>query len=238
MAEKYPVRASTEKIAGHTIVPIPTVTGRVHLVEGESGSALVDALTTRFSRTVLNAVRQRENGQPGRVRLILISHAHIDHFSGALRLREELGAPIAIHEMDADDLRRGRNGALYCRNLRERLLKFSVSRMKSQPIEPDVVLRGEEGDLGEWGIEAKWVRTPGHTEGSISVVFPGEMAIVGDLVIGRFGVSRKPAYPFWVRDAGQLRESVKRVLDLSPRVLLSGHGGPFSAEDVKRVFFG
>lgn len=236
MAEKNPVRASTEKIAGHTIVPIPTLTGRVHLVEGASGSVLVDALTARFSRTVLSALRQREYGQPGRLRLILISHAHIDHFSGALRLREELGAPIAIHELDADDLRRGRNGALYCRNLRERLLKFSVSRMKSQPVEPDVILRGEEGDLGEWGIEAKWVRTPGHTEGSISVVFPGEMAIVGDLVIGRFGVSRKPAYPLWVRDAGQLRESIRRVLDLSPRILLSGHGGPFNAEDVKRVF--
>ncbi len=36
--------------------------------------------------------------------------------------------------------------------------------------------------------------------------------------------------------AGQLRESIRRVLDLSPRVFLSGHGGPFSAEDVKRVF--
>jgi len=230
------VQSDKVKAGSHHIVPIPTLTGRVHLIQGEKGSVLVDALTTRFSRTVLSAVRRSENGQPRRVSLILISHAHIDHFGGALRLREELGAPIAIHELDADDLRRGRNGALHCRNLRESLLKFSVSRMKSQPIEPDIVLRGEEGDLSEWGIEAKWVRTPGHSEGSISVVFPGEVAIVGDLVIGRFGVSRKPAYPFWVKDAGRLRESVKRVLDLSPRVLLSGHGGPFSAEDVKRVF--
>jgi len=41
-----------------------------------------------------------------------------------------------------------------------------------------------KGDLSDYGIEAKWIRTPGHTEGSISIVFPGQTAIVGDLVVG------------------------------------------------------
>ena len=116
--------------------------------------------------------------------------------------------------------------------------KVFVSRLKARPVEPDILLDGEEGDLKDYGIEAKWIRTPGHTEGSISVVFPGEVAIVGDLVVGRFGVSRKPAYPLWVNDPQQLRDSIRKVLDFSPKVLLSGHGGPFSPEEVKRVFFG
>ena len=64
MLEMAMARA-TMNVAGHTIVPIPTMTGRVHLIQGESGAVLVDALTTRFSRAVLSAVRQSENGQPG-----------------------------------------------------------------------------------------------------------------------------------------------------------------------------
>jgi glyoxylase-like metal-dependent hydrolase (beta-lactamase superfamily II) len=218
------------------IVPISSLTGRVYLVQGEKGSILVDALTNRYSKTILNTVMQTTSDLHSKVSLILITHAHIDHYGGAPYLKRKLGVPIAIHQLDADDMRRGRNGALCPRSLSERILKLSLSRLRAEPIEPDIVLDGEEGDLRDYGIEAKWVRTPGHSEGSISVVFPGEIAIVGDLVIGRFGFSRKPAYPLWVKDVRQLRESIKRVMDFSPKVFFSGHGGPFSAEEVKRVF--
>lgn len=220
------------------IVEIPSVTGRVYLVEGGKGLVLVDALTSRYKRKILKAVAGRAAGPHSRVNLILITHAHIDHYGGALDLRKKLGAPIAIHRLDAESMRKGRNVHLHPRNLSERVVKVFVSRLKAQPVEPDILLDGEEGDLKEYGIEAKWIRTPGHTEGSISVVFPGEVAIVGDLVVGRFGVSRKPAYPLWVKDPQLLRDSIRKVLDFSPKVLLSGHGGPFSPEDVKRVFFG
>jgi len=224
------------KAGSHHIVPVPSLSSRAYLIEGRAGWVLVDALTNGRSRPIVDRLAQRGNGRSNPVSLILITHAHIDHYGGAPLLKRRLGAPIGIHRLDADDLRRGRNGHLHSRNLWESALKFSVSRMRTETIEPDVVLEGEEGDLRDHGLQAKWVRTPGHTEGSISVVFPGEVAIVGDLVIGRFGFSKKPAYPFWVRDAGQLRESVRRVLDLSPKTILSGHGGPFSADEVKRVF--
>ena len=60
-------------------------------------------------------------------------------------------------------------------------MKPLVDRIKAEPFEPDMTLEGDEGDLSDYGIEAKWIRTPGHTEGSISIVFPGHAAIVGDL---------------------------------------------------------
>jgi hydroxyacylglutathione hydrolase len=134
-------------------------------------------------------------------------------------------------------MRRGRNGTLCPRNLSESILKLSLSRLRTEPTEPDIVLEEEAGDLREYGIEAKWVWTPGHSQGSISVVFPGEVAIVGDLIIGRFGFSSKAAYPLWVKDVRQLRESISRVMDFGPKILFSGHGGPFSSEDVRKVFF-
>lgn len=215
---------------------IRSFTGRVYLLDGEEGVVAVDALTTRHRRRVLSSLGKTLSRTGKKLRLILLTHSHIDHFSGALEMRNLFGAPIAIHELDVDWLRHGLNCPLYSRNLPESALKLLVSRMKAEPVEPDIILKGDEGDLGEYGLDAKWLRTPGHTDGSISVVFPGETAIVGDLVIGRFGFSRNPAYPFWVKDVGQLKQSIKRVLDLSPQFLLSGHGGPFKAGDVRRVF--
>lgn len=230
------VQARKVRLQGHSIVEIASLTGTVYLVHGEKGSILIDGLTRRYGRRILNTTTQTAADIHSKVRLILITHAHIDHYGGAQYLKGKLGAPIAIHELDADDMRRGRNGTLCPRNLSESILRLSLSRLRTEPTEPDIVLEGETGDLREYGIEAKWVWTPGHSEGSISVVFPGEAAIIGDLIIGRFGVSRKPAYPLWVKDVRQLRESIRRVMDFGPKILFSGHGGPFSSEEVRRVF--
>ena len=231
------MQARQLRLKGHLIVEMPSLTGRVYLVHGEKGSILIDGLTRRYGERILKTATQTEADIHSKVSLILITHAHIDHYGGAQYLKGKLAAPIAIHELDADDMRRGRNGTLCPRNLSERILKLSFSRLRTEPTEPDIVLEGEAGDLGDYGIEAKWVWTPGHSEGSISVVFPGEVAIVGDLVIGRFGFSRKAAYPLWVKDVRQLRESIRRVMEFGPKILFSGHGGPFSSEEVRRVFF-
>jgi hydroxyacylglutathione hydrolase len=231
------MQAARVKVQGYSIVEIPSLTGRAYLVHGEKGSILIDGLTRRHGKRILKTARQTAADIHSKVSLILITHAHIDHYGGAQYLKGKLGAPIAIHELDADDMRRGRNGTLCPRNLSERILKLSLSKLRTEPTEPDIVLEGEAGDLRDYGIEAKWVWTPGHSEGSISIVFPGEVAIVGDLIIGRFGFSRKAAYPLWVKDVRQLRESIRRVMDFGPKILFSGHGGPFSSEEVRTVFF-
>ncbi|MFC1944601.1 MBL fold metallo-hydrolase, partial [Chloroflexota bacterium] len=76
---------------------------------------------------------------------------------------------------------------------------------------------------------------PGHTGGSISVVMPGEVVLVGDMVIGKYAITRRPARPLFYEDIQQIRKSVGRLLDYSPRLFLSGHGGPLKAEDVGRA---
>ena len=111
-----------------------------------------------------------------------------------------------------------------------------LERVKTAAFSPDIILKGEEGDLEQYGVMARWVRTPGHTPGSISIVLPGEAAIVGDLVVGRFNALKRPAYPVWVTDKQQVRESIRKLLDDAPITFLSGHGGPFKTEDVRRVF--
>ena len=217
------------------ILEIHTLTGKAYLLGAHEGFVAVDALTPWQRRTVFRVINNAVSAsQP--LRLILITHGHIDHYSGALDLQRATGAPIAIHELDAEWFRRGVNSPLHPRNFPETAMKFFFSRMKTATGEPDVILRGEEGDLTEFGLNARWLHTPGHSDGSLSIVFPGEVAIVGDLVIGRFGFTKKPAYPLWVKDVRQLKRSIARVLDLSPRFLLSGHGGPFPADEVRRVF--
>lgn len=219
-----------------SIVEISTPTGKVYLLEGEERSILVDALNDWYEKKIIRSIRKRGESSLSKVKLILLTHGHLDHFGGAPGLKRRLGCMIAIHQMDVEGPRSGRNLPLSTRNRWEKMTKPFVSRIRAEPFEPDVMLEGDEGDLSDFGIEAKWVRTPGHTEGSISIVFPGQTAIVGDLVVGRFNAPRKPAYPLWVKDPWPVRASVKKVLAYSPKTLLTGHGGPLDADDVRRFF--
>lgn len=219
-----------------SIVEISTPTGKVYLLEGKERSILVDALNDWYEKKIIRSIRKRGESSLSKVKLILLTHGHLDHFGGAPGLKRRLGCMIAIHQMDVEGPRSGRNLPLFTRNRWEKMTKPFVSRIRAEAFEPDVMLEGDEGDLSDFGIEAKWVRTPGHTEGSISIVFPGQTAIVGDLVVGRFNAPRKPAYPLWVKDPWPVRASVKKVLAYSPKTLLSGHGGPLDADDVRRFF--
>jgi hydroxyacylglutathione hydrolase len=226
------------KLAAKTppIVEIRTPTGKVYLLEGEKRSILVDSLNDWYEKKIIRSIQQRGVDSLSKVKLILLTHGHLDHFGGAPGLKRRLGCLIAIHALDVEGPRSGRNLPLATRNNWERITKPFVSRIKTEPFEPDMTLEGDEGDLSDYGIEAKWIRTPGHTGGSISIVFPGHTAIVGDLVVGRFNHPRKPAYPLWVKDPQQIKDSVRKVLDYSPKLLLSGHGGPLNADEVKAFF--
>ena len=205
------------------------------MVQGKESSVLVDTLSPWNGRRLVRRLN-RQGVNLRRISLILLTHGHVDHFGNALRLKAKTGAPIAIHELDAEGPRKGRNMAVSPRNAFQTLFAFFINRMKTAAFSPDIILKGEEGDLEQYGVMARWVRTPGHTPGSISIVLPGEAAIVGDLVVGRFNAVKRPAYPFWVKDEQQARESIRKLLDYAPIIFLSGHGGPFKADDVRRVF--
>ncbi|MCX5998104.1 MAG: MBL fold metallo-hydrolase [Chloroflexi bacterium] len=220
-----------------SVIEIPFATGNVYLINGRDKAVLVDTLFPGYGSAILKRLRQKRI-DVSRISLILLTHGHVDHFGNALYLRRQTRAPTAIHERDADGPRRGRSVRLYSRNYGEKAAAFFARMLRAPAFEPDVVLKGEKGDLADYGVEACWVRTPGHSEGSVSVVIPGKAAIVGDLVVGRFGFSNRPAFPMWVKDGQLVKDSVKKLLDYKPPVFLCGHSGPLKAADVARVFLG
>ncbi len=172
---------------------------------------------------------------PDDVRLILLAHGHTDHFGSAAALPERTGAPVAIYALDAEAVRRGihQPDSLQPRGrLTALLLRISALRNLAVPdrapaFEPDIVFEGEKR-LDEYGVAGRVLPMPGHTPGSVSVLPDSGEAIVGDMVIGDFlRLLRRPGPPIVAWDLERNWESVRRFLDLSPRIVYVGHGGPF-----------
>ena len=124
----------------------------VYLARGEAGSVLVDAGDPGNGEKIMEGLA-KVGVRTDEVALILLTHGHVDHFGSAAELRKLTGAAVAIHEKDAENLRRGRNPYLTPTGLEGRLIKPFLKN-EAPPVEPDVLLGGE-ARLEEWGVRGR-----------------------------------------------------------------------------------
>jgi len=112
---------------------------------------------------------------------ILITHAHIDHIGGALKLKSLTGAPIFLNEEDIPQLQ----------IMAEQAAWVGVETPATAP--PDEALT-DGRRVGLDNYTAQVIHTPGHTQGSICLHFaPLGMVLAGDtLFAGSIGRTDLP----------------------------------------------
>jgi hydroxyacylglutathione hydrolase len=119
------------------------------------------------------------------VKQIIITHAHIDHVGGAMKLRAATGAPILLNQNDYALLKMLDMQAAWLGMKAPR--KVEIDHSVGQA---DTVKAGK--------LAAEVLHTPGHTEGSICLYFaPQKMLIAGDtLFAGSIGRTDLPGGSF------------------------------------------
>jgi glyoxylase-like metal-dependent hydrolase (beta-lactamase superfamily II) len=145
-----------------------------------------------------------------KLKQILITHAHIDHVGGALKLKKLTGAPILLNENDLPLLKMMEMQAAW----------IGVPTPETAP--PDASL--EDGlRVGLDRYPAEVLHTPGHTQGSVCLHFvPLRMVIAGDtLFAGSIGRTDLPG-----GNGRQIIDSIEtRLLALPDETkVLPGHG--------------
>lgn len=168
----------------------------VHVVDGDGATVLVGGGDDSIAEELCALGREHD------IDVVLIEHAHIDHYGGVPALRAELDVTVAIPAGDAQALR-------------------------SKGIDPDVTL--SDGEV-RWGIEA--IATPGHTSGNMAFryddcVLAGDTVAGSDSVFaaaddwqGPLGVIE----PRFNADDAQTRKSVRRLTDYDFQSVLVSHG--------------
>jgi hydroxyacylglutathione hydrolase len=145
-----------------------------------------------------------------RLTQILVTHGHIDHVGGALKLKQLTGAPIFLNENDLPLLKMMEQQAAW------------VGVPTPDVSAPDLSLTdGLKVGLDRYPAEVLY--TPGHTQGSICLHFaPLKMVIAGDTLFnGSIGRTDLPG-----GNPRQIIESIEtRLLPLSDDTrVLPGHG--------------
>ncbi len=194
---------------------------------------LVDTLEPGNERRILRVLGQ-QGLEPKALALILLTHGHWDHAGSAGGLRDATGAPVALHGNDLGLARAGQAKLRGVTPMGQLSAGFFSSRHFA-PVEPDIVLSGQES-LDQYGVSGRLQPTPGHTTGSVSVILDGGAALVADLVRGDFVLEHRPTQHFFMDDLPVMRQSIQSLLGLPLTKLYAGHGRPFSFESFQRRF--
>ena len=144
------------------------------------------------------------------LRQIVITHAHIDHVGGAVLLKRATGAPVFLNRNDL--------GLLGAMEMQAGWLGVPTPEVASPDASADDGLT-----VGLATLPAEVIHTPGHTPGSICLLFPQQhLLLAGDtLFAGSIGRTDLPG-----GDGRRILRSLRDRLMVLPETtrVLPGHG--------------
>ena len=144
------------------------------------------------------------------VKQIIVTHAHIDHVGGAMKLKRATGAPILLNKNDYALLKMLDVQASW------------IGAASPEAVEIDQNL-DDQATIHCGTISAIAMHTPGHTEGSVCLYFPSQQKLIaGDtLFAGSIGRTDLPGGSF-NKIIASLHDRVLALPDET--VVVPGHG--------------
>lgn len=158
---------------------------------------------------------------PKDIKLLVLTHGHIDHIGAASDLVAQFGCKVVAHEGDVD--------AIEGRNMQKTAADwYDIDLL---PVTVDDVIKGEEETRTMGDIELHLLHTPGHTPGSMVVYVDrdGTRILFGQDIHGPFS-------PAFDSDIEKWRVSMKLLLALGSDILCEGHFGVYNGKDRVKEF--
>ncbi|MFT5120410.1 MAG: glyoxylase-like metal-dependent hydrolase (beta-lactamase superfamily II) [Psychrobacter glaciei] len=160
------------------------------------------------------------------LKVVVVTHMHPDHAGGANKFRQETGCLIVSADKK-DQWYSGIGGrAMHFVDIN---LGYYVARRQGRPfknlyysasLKPDITVK--DGELVPKFDEWQVLETPGHTDRDLSLFhLPSRQVYTADLIIK---LRHKFVAPFPVYDPKTYIQSLHKIRDLKPSMVMMAHG--------------
>lgn len=206
---------------------------------------LVDTGLENSEGFILQCIEERF-GKNSKPKAIVLTHGHFDHVGSVIKLCELWNVPVYIHQLEMPYVTGKKDYPRGDSTVDEGMVaKLSPTfPHKSIDITAYVEALPENGsipNMPEW----KWIHTPGHTEGHISLFREKDRVLIaGDafsttkqeslmsVLFHKEKISGPPKY--LTTDWKAAENSVRTLRDLKPHMVIPSHGEPMKGEELAK----
>ncbi len=232
------------------VVDVPLIIVNAYLVGTSSSWVLIDA-GLPFSAKAIKRAAETCFGENAKPKAIILTHGHFDHVGALKDLIKDWNVPVYAHKLELPYL----NGSSSYPPVDATVGGGGMTQLSrifpTKPLKLGRRLRAlpETGELKEmpgWTI----IHTPGHSPGHVSFFREQDKVLIaGDAFVTTkqeslissikrpMEINRPPAY--FTQDWNAAESSVKKLADLNPLIVATGHGlpmsGPAMLEDLKKL---
>jgi len=177
----------------------------IYLLETEKGLILIDTGLPKSENKLWKYLIDH-NLDFREIKLIIITHGHLDHIGSIKEIKEKTKAQVLIHEEDV----------------------FMLKNL----VKSDIVVTGDYS-LDEFGIDGKIIHTPGHSKGSISIVVESKIAFIGDIAM-RIPLLSPTLNPIIADDKEENYRSWQKLIETGVETLYPSHGRILKTEELEQ----
>lgn len=226
----------------HLPLPMKPTIVNVYLVDGGDEWALVDTgMSSADSIATFRAALARLGLAPERIRKIICTHHHPDHFGASEAYKALTGATLYLHPAEYERSRSFLPGDRPAEAVRFFLAHgLPLARFVNVPRPSDIwgglyvtappdapLADGDVIAIGRRQVEVVW--TPGHAPGHCVLYLPTERAmIVGDHLLPKITPHVGFVPGSTGNPLGDFLASQEKVQRFDVGLVLPAHGGPFS----------
>lgn len=211
------------------------------LNNNSGGWVLIDTGLENSANFIVESAKKRF-GKDSRPQAIILTHGHFDHVGSVIKLANLWDIPVYIHQLELPYITGKKDYPLADPTVDKGMVSMMSPTFPHTSIDVGYRAIALPSDGSVPGMRAwKWIHTPGHTEGHVSLFRERDRVLIaGDafstvkqesllsIAIQREQISGPPKY--LTTDWQAAEESIKKLRDLKPQLVITSHGQPMQGE--------
>lgn len=191
----------------------------LYIIEGDNGDILID---TGFIGIRRNLKKWLDNFN---IKLVILTHAHVDHIWNASYIQKLYNCDIAISVNDIENIDNSNIKSKPSKNKYKTWTNLMNWGMRHFiPKEFDINIKLQDNQiLNNYGLDLKIISLPGHTNGSIGILYK-DYLFVGDALVNR---GKRPSIAYQNQNNDNANKSIKKIIDINPKIVFVGHDKEF-----------